>query len=131
MPSNVRPSSRQLGGSSKIVLGQAIQRTWAYRRAGWGIMALNEQAAPGGDRIAVPAPVRRFRVMLEWDADDRVWVTYVPALGLLSTHGDTREEALDNSREAILGYLEAAAKEGISIPPEAESDVVDLEVATP
>ena len=25
-------------------------------------------------------------------------------------------EALDNTREAILGYLEAAAKEGISMP---------------
>ena len=80
--------------------------------------------------IAAPAPVRRFKVVLEWDADDRVWVTYVPALGHLSTYGETREEALDNSREAIVGYLEAAAKEGISVPPEGDTDVVELEVAT-
>ncbi len=89
---------------------------------------------PGGERIAtpVPVPVRRFRVLLEWDAHDRVWVTFVPSLDLLSTYGNTREEALDNSREAILGYLEAAAKEGISLPSsEAETEVVELEVATP
>jgi predicted RNase H-like HicB family nuclease len=80
--------------------------------------------------IVTPAPVRRFKVVLEWDADDRVWVTYVPALGRLSTYGDTREEALDNSREAILGYLEAASKEGISVPPEGDTDFVELEVVT-
>lgn len=55
---------------------------------------------------------RRFKVLLEWDADEQVWVSYVPTLGQLSTHGDTRDEALEQTREAILGYLEAAAKEG-------------------
>ena len=54
--------------------------------------------------------------MLEWDADEQVWVSYVPTLGQLSTHGDTRDEALEQTREAILGYLEAAVKEGIPIP---------------
>jgi predicted RNase H-like HicB family nuclease len=53
---------------------------------------------------------RRFKVLIEWDPEDRVWVTYVPALDHFSTYGDTREEALDHTREAILGYLEAAAK---------------------
>ncbi len=56
--------------------------------------------------------VRQFQDILEWDADDKVWVTYVPALNYLSTFGETRQEALNNTREAILGYLEAAAKEG-------------------
>ena len=75
---------------------------------------------------------RRFKVLLEWDAGDDVWVSYVPTLGYLSTYGDTREEALEQTREAILGYLEAAAKEGIPVPPpEAETEVVDLEVAGP
>ena len=54
---------------------------------------------------------RSFQVVLEWDSGDKVWVTYVPALDFLSTFGETREEALANTREAILGYLEAAAKE--------------------
>lgn len=76
--------------------------------------------------------VRRFKVLIEWDAEDEVWVTYVPALGALSTYGKTKEEALAQTREAILGYFEAAAKEGLPVPPpEAETEIVELEVATP
>lgn len=52
---------------------------------------------------------RRFQVLIEWDPDDAVWVTYVPELGHLSTYGDTGEEALAQTREAVMGYLEAAA----------------------
>lgn len=51
----------------------------------------------------------RVRVLVEWDANDDVWVTHVPALSHLSTYGDTRDEALRNTREAVIGYLEAAA----------------------
>ena len=62
--------------------------------------------------------------MLEWDAEDSVWVTYVPALNHLSTFGDTREEALAMTREAIEGYLAVAAEENIPVP---DSDI-DIEV---
>lgn len=54
---------------------------------------------------------RKFAVILEFDPDDDVWVTYVPSLGHLSTYGKTRDEALQQTREAIAGYLEVAAKE--------------------
>ena len=53
---------------------------------------------------------------------------HVPALNGLSTFGDTREEALANTREAIEGYFEAAAKEGIVIPDH-QMELLDLEVA--
>ena len=56
---------------------------------------------------------QQFQVLLEWDSDDGVWVTYVPALDHLSTYGETREEALDHTREAILGYLEAVERENV------------------
>jgi predicted RNase H-like HicB family nuclease len=75
-------------------------------------------------------PTRRFKVLLERDREARAWVTYVPALGHLSTFGRTREKALENTREAILGYLEAAAKEGLVVPEgEPEAEIVDLEIA--
>lgn len=48
---------------------------------------------------------RRFKVLLEWDAGEDVWVSYVPTLGYLSNYGDTREEALEQTGDAILGYL--------------------------
>lgn len=70
--------------------------------------------------------------MIEWDSEDEVWVTYVPSLGHLSTYGETREEAIAQTREAVLGYLEAAVKDGLPIPAEDNpSDVVEIEVAAP
>lgn len=72
---------------------------------------------------------RSFQVVLEWDAEDRAWVTYVPALDFLSTFGETREEALANTREAILGYLEAAKKEGLSLAANnIEAELVSVEI---
>ena len=73
---------------------------------------------------------KRFKVLLEYNADDKTWVTYVPALNHLSTFGDTREEALAMTEEAILGYIVAAKKEGIELPADDfDFEVVSLEVA--
>lgn len=75
---------------------------------------------------------RRFRVLVEWDPDAEAWVTLVPTLDSLSTYGDTREEALDRTREAVLGYLEAPAREGMLVPErDFEPELVELEVAAP
>jgi predicted RNase H-like HicB family nuclease len=68
--------------------------------------------------------------VLEWDAEESVWVSYVPALNHLSTYGATREEALAETKEAILGYLEAAEKEHIEVPEPAGSiELTELEIA--
>ena len=61
---------------------------------------------------------RQFQVLVEHDPVEKAWVTFVPALDHLSTFGSTRDEALANTREAILGYLEAAEKEGIALKVE-------------
>jgi len=75
------------------------------------------------------AAARRFKVLLEFDPDDKVWVTYVPALDNISTFGETREEALEMTRELVLGYMEAAKKEGLPVPSDRpDTEIVDLEV---
>jgi predicted RNase H-like HicB family nuclease len=61
----------------------------------------------------VPTP---FKIVLEWDAEDRVWVSNVPDLGDISTYGDTLEEAIAQTREAILGYLDTAAEQRLPLP---------------
>jgi antitoxin HicB len=74
--------------------------------------------------------VRRFKVVLEWDPDESLWVTYVPALNHLSTYGKTREAALVETREAILGYIEAAQAENLDIPDsDALVEVAEVAVA--
>lgn len=73
---------------------------------------------------------RQFQVLLEWDPEDEVWVTYVPHLDFLSTFGDTREEALEHTREAILLYLEGLEEHELEIPAaHARAELVDLEVS--
>lgn len=64
---------------------------------------------------------RQFQVFVEYDSAEGAWVTYVPALDHLSTFGPTRDQALASTREAILGYLEAAEKEGIDLKIEPTS----------
>ena len=74
---------------------------------------------------------RTFKVLLEFDADDEVWVTTVPQLDGLSTYGETRDEAIAQTREAILGYIEAAEREGLSVPAgSGQIELVEVEVAT-
>lgn len=76
--------------------------------------------------------MRQFSVVVEWDSEDEIWVTHVPALDYLSSYGDTQEAALESTREAIVGYLEAAAKDGIPLPRSGpEPSIVELEVALP
>lgn len=67
---------------------------------------------------------RRLKVIVERDPEAGLWVTYVPALGHLSTYGHSKREALLQTREAIRGYFEAAEKAGIDI---GDSDV-DVEL---
>ena len=73
---------------------------------------------------------RHYQVWLEWDEAEGLWVTFVPALSYLSTYGETRDEALENTQEAIQGYIEAAEKEGIPLPSgNTIAEIVELEVA--
>lgn len=76
-------------------------------------------------------PNRQFRVLVDWDPEAQAWDTLVPGLGDLSTFGETREQALAQTREAILGYLEAAQQEGIPIPAETAAELVEVEVTVP
>ena len=71
---------------------------------------------------------QRFRILIEHDTAAKSWVTYVPALDNISTFGATREEAIENTRELIQGYYEAAAKEGIAVDPQ-DPEAIELEVA--
>jgi len=74
--------------------------------------------------------LKHFKVILEWDDEEKVFITYVPILNNLSTYGDTRDDALANTKEAILGYLEAAQKEGILIQEDRNPiEWVDMEIA--
>lgn len=56
---------------------------------------------------------RRFKARVEREPASQAWVTYLASLNHLSTFDETREGALESSRGATFGYLEAAEKEGL------------------
>ncbi|MGH8571683.1 MAG: type II toxin-antitoxin system HicB family antitoxin [Gammaproteobacteria bacterium] len=115
---------------------------WASLRTLWaasetvGFLPPSDSAAYAGlgrgvGRYTSTVMPRRFKVLLEWDSDDHVWVAYVPTLADVSTYGETRDEAIEMAREAIAGYLEAAAKEGLPVPQSDRGDVVEVEIPAP
>jgi predicted RNase H-like HicB family nuclease len=60
-----------------------------------------------------------LKINLEWDVKEQVWVSYVPELGDVSTYGETLEEVIAQTREAILGYLETATEQRLPLPADA------------
>jgi antitoxin HicB len=59
----------------------------------------------------------RYTVLFE-PAEEGGYVITCPALPGLVTEGDTLEEARRRAAEAIQGYLESLAKDGLPFPPE-------------
>ena len=60
----------------------------------------------------------RYTIILEPDEENRGYTVRVPALPGCITEGRTRDEALENAREAILGFIEGLKKAGEPVPVE-------------
>ncbi len=68
----------------------------------------------------------KFKVTLWEDEEDKGYVVECPALPGCVSQGDTVEEALENIKDAIQGWLEVAAEMGKSetkIPSAREIEV--------
>ncbi len=61
-------------------------------------------------------PIIGFRIEVVIDPDDGGFHAYCPALKGLHTCGDTKEEALQNARDAAIAYLQSLIKHGDPIP---------------
>jgi predicted RNase H-like HicB family nuclease len=70
----------------------------------------------------------RYTVVLELDDEGRGYTVLVPALPGCMTEGATKEEALANAREAILGFIEGLRKAGEPVPE--ENEPVELATVT-
>lgn len=93
-------------------------------------MSVNEAASEEFLEEEVDRVSRRFKVILDWNEDEGGYTVTVPSLPGCVTEGETREEALANAQEAILGYLDVLKAQGKSIPQgDVEIDEVQVEVA--
>jgi len=69
----------------------------------------------------------KFRVIIQQD-EDGVFVAECPSLPGCISQGKTREEALENIRDAITGYLESLKKHNEPIPPPIDEEIVEINV---
>ena len=58
----------------------------------------------------------KYKVEINWCAQDKAYVVRVPELPGCLTHGDTPEHALQMAYEAIEGYIESLKSRGLHIP---------------
>jgi predicted RNase H-like HicB family nuclease len=69
----------------------------------------------------------KFRVVIEPD-EDGVFVAEVPALPGCISQGRTRTEAIENIKEAIVGYVETLQRHSEPIPPAISEEVVEVTI---
>lgn len=69
-----------------------------------------------------------YTVILERETDGG-YVASVPALPGCVSQGDTRQEVLDNIREAIQLYIEDCLDAGDPVPQEVGKEFVEIEAA--
>lgn len=69
--------------------------------------------------------IRKFKLVLEWDSEEKVYAVTVPALPGCVTQGKNREDALERAHEAIAGHIEALKIIGQPVP---QGDVEFAEV---
>lgn len=67
----------------------------------------------------------KYRVLIEQD-EESVFVVECPTLPGCISQGKTREEALENIKDAIQGYLESLRKHNDPIPPPIEEEIVEI-----
>ena len=59
-----------------------------------------------------------MRQILLYPGEDDFWVAECPSLPGCISQGRTREEAIQNIREAIQGYIAALEEDGLQVPEE-------------
>lgn len=67
-------------------------------------------------------------MILEEDLEDGGYNVSCPALPGCHSQGDTREEALENIKEAIECYLESLEKDQLPIPVEPKIEIMDITI---
>jgi len=59
-----------------------------------------------------------MRQAIIYKGEDNNWVAECPSLPGCISQGKTREEAVENIKEAIEGYIEALKQDGLQVPEE-------------
>jgi len=69
----------------------------------------------------------KYRVLIEQDKDG-VFIVECPSLPGCISQGKTREEAVLNIQDALVGYLESLRKHNEPIPPSIQEEIIEVGV---
>jgi len=69
----------------------------------------------------------KYRILIEQD-EDGIFVAQVPSLPGCVSQGRTRQEAIENSKEAIIAYIESLAAHGEPVPPPITEELVEVAI---
>ena len=61
---------------------------------------------------------KEMRQVLIYPGEDGYWVAECPSLPGCVSQGNTKEEAVENVKEAIRGYVAALQEDGLPVPEE-------------
>ena len=59
-----------------------------------------------------------MRQVIVYKGEDGSWVAECPSLPGCISQGKTKEEAINNIKEAIRGYIKALEEDGLPVPEE-------------
>jgi len=69
----------------------------------------------------------KYRVLIEQD-EDGVFIVECPSFPGCISQGKTREEAVLNIQDALVGYLESLRKHNEPIPPSIQEEIIEVGV---
>ncbi len=67
------------------------------------------------------------RVVLYTD-EENFWVAECPSLPGCNSQGDSREQAIENIKDAIKGYIEAMKEDDLPVPTKDDVEILVLDV---
>ena len=76
----------------------------------------------------MPSNEIEYRIVLEPDPEDGGYVVHCPALPGCYSEGDTKDEAIENIREAIEAYIDSLKKDNLPIPRGTEPEILSVRV---
>ena len=62
------------------------------------------------------ARLKSLTLKLRWSEETGTWVVQIPELFNLGTYGDTPEEALEQTKDFLRGYLNVAERHHMKLP---------------
>jgi antitoxin HicB len=78
--------------------------------------SIKKSKSPKRSRGPGEARVDDYQVVLQWSEADQCYLATLPAWQNATTHGDSLEDAVRNSREVLQMLIETALKNGEPLP---------------